>query len=327
MASNLEDQLDQHIDAIIAGERATMSQGNGVSIAPLAEIASALRLLPRQNFKTRLKKELQSSVNRMKASTADSQAKPTAEGCHTVTPYIAVRNAYELIDFVKNAFGAKGTIHGTGSEGGIHSEFKIGDSILMIGGGGAWQGTPRIIALHYYVDDVHAVYRKALEAGGTSMNEPLEDHGELVAGVRDVAGNEWYIAKRLSGSHTDEGLRSVTPYLHPKGSVALIEFLKQAFAAEPIAVYKSPDGIVQHAKIRIGDSVIEMGEAHGQWQPLPAMFLLYVDDVDAWHKRAVASGATSTSEPADQAYGDRVGAVADSFGNLWYIATHIANSA
>jgi uncharacterized glyoxalase superfamily protein PhnB len=103
----------------------------------------------------------------------------------------------------------------------------------------------------------------------------------------------------------------------------MIEFLKPAFGAAEVAVYRlQPDGPVVHAKIKIGDSVLEMGEAHGPYQPMPTMFFLNVDDVAAWYQRAVASGATSISEPADQ-YGDRVAGVTDPFGNTWYIATHL----
>ena len=71
--------------------------------------------------------------------------------------------------------------------------------------------------------------------------------------------------------------------------------------------------------------MIEMGEAHGPWQPMPMTFMLYVDDVDAWYARAMkAEGMISMGKPGDQAYGDRVGAVKDPFGNTWYIGTHIA---
>lgn len=104
----------------------------------------------------------------------------------------------------------------------------------------------------------------------------------------------------------------------------MIELLKQAFAAEPVAVHQSPDGIVRHATVRIGSLMIEMGEAHGQWQPMPMTFMLYVDDVDAWYARAMeAEGMISMSKPGDQAYGDRVGAVKDPFDNVWYLGTRI----
>jgi len=60
--------------------------------------------------------------------------------------------------------------------------------------------------------------------------------------------------------------------------------------------------------------------------PMSSMLFLYVDDVDAWYKRAVAGGATPMEEPKDQFYGDRVGAITDPFGNTWYMATHIKDA-
>jgi PhnB protein len=320
----LSEQLNQFVDAIIANPDGPLPRADSHS-APLVSIAAELRGLPREEFRTRLKDDLERTAATMMTSAAESR-KPFREGFHTITPYLAVKEANELIDFVKQAFGAEGTIHGTGSEGGIHAEYKIGDSIVTIGGGGAWSGTPKLTALHLYVDDVDAVYRRSLDAGATSMQEPIEDHGERVAGVKDLAGNEWYIARRLSGTHTAEGLRTVTVYLHPRGTGEMIEFLKPAFGAEEVVVYREqPEGPVVHAKIRIGDSVLEMGEAHGQYQPMSSMFYLYVDDVDAWHRRAVSAGGVSIAEPTDQPYGDRVGAVTDSFGNTWYMATPVSD--
>jgi len=68
---------------------------------------------------------------------------------------------------------------------------------------------------------------------------------------------------------------------------------------------------------------VEMGEAHGKYETLEAMFYLYVPNVDDLYKQAVAAGATSFQEPTDQFYGDRSAGVRDAFGNTWYIATHI----
>ena len=324
MAESLSEELDRFVEAVIAARHTSVLEV-GKEIAPLGQLAVELRGLPRRDFRDRLKSDLQRSARAMSATTKTSTVKPIRENLHTVTPYISVRDALGVIDFIKAAFDAEGKIYGIGSQGGIHSEFKIGDSIVMIGGGGTWKGEPHPTALHYYVDDVDLTYQRALNAGAESMGDPIEAHGERVVGVKDVGGNEWYIAKRLTGSHTDEGLRTVTPYLHPRDALSLIAFLKKAFAAEEVAVYQSPDGIVQHAKIRIGDSIVEMGEAHGQWQPMPTTFFVSVEDVDAWYARAVNAGATSLGEPADQPYGDRVGAVTDSHDNIWYIATHIAD--
>jgi uncharacterized glyoxalase superfamily protein PhnB len=326
MAESLNEKLDLFIDTVIAGQATQVSTVER-GISELAEIALELRGLPRQEFRSRLKDELNRSASAMTPAAPASTVQPIREGFHTVTPYLSVIDALGLIDFVKAAFGAEGKIHGIGSQGGFHAEFKIGDSILMIGGGGTWKGPSRPTALHYYVDDVDAVYDRAVRAGATSVGEPTDQpYGERSAGVRDLTGNEWYIAKRLTGSHTDEGLRTVTPYLHPKGAKSLIEFMKEAFGAEEIAVHESPDGVVQHAKVRIGDSVVEMGEAHGQWQPMPTTFFLSVEDVDAWYERAVRAGATSMGGPTDQPYGDRVAAVTDPHENIWYIATHIADT-
>src|SRR5262249_47765053 len=79
----------------------------------------------------------------------------------------------------------------------------------------------------------------------------------------------------------------------------------RAFAAEEIFVHRGAEGtFVLHAKIRVGGSVIEMGEAHDERQPMPTMFYVYVDDVDAWYRRALAAGAASMEAPALQPYGE-----------------------
>lgn len=121
--------------------------------------------------------------------------KPIPEGYHTVTPYLMVKEAPQLIDFVKQAFGAVETFRTTGSAGGIHAEVRIGDSMVMIGGGGTWQGEPMPAAIYLYVNDVDAVYKQALQAGATSLSEPEDQpYGDRTAGVNDSFGNIWYIA-------------------------------------------------------------------------------------------------------------------------------------
>jgi uncharacterized glyoxalase superfamily protein PhnB len=203
----------------------------------------------------------------------------------------------------------------------MHAEVKIGDTKVMIGGGSAWGGTPTPTGLHLYVPDADRVYQQALEAGAVSLRPPVnQPYGDREASVMDLAGNHWYIATHQAGGYAPEGLGSVTPYLHPRGAPGLIDFLKRAFAAEEMEIHRGPEGTVVHAKIRVGGSVIEMGEAHGEFGPMPTLFYLYVDDVDSAYRRAVAAGATATEAPALQPYGERRAAVRDSFDNQWYLA-------
>ncbi|MCI0417069.1 VOC family protein [bacterium] len=315
---SLVDQLNQAVEAMLARREAVVPPIDP-NLEPLLSIAAELRNLPSQKFKQRLRKELQERRNVMQTS-----EKSKTEVLQSVTPYLCVNEAGELIDFTKVAFGAKELFRTIGSAGGIHAEVRIGDSKIMIGGGGAWRGTPTPTALHFFVEDTDAIYQRALEAGATSIAEPSDQpYGERVCGVTDPAGNQWYIARSLEGPYVPEGLRNVNLYFHPINASQFIDFLSRAFGSVEVARYAAPDGTVAHAKVRIGDSVIEMGEAHGPYQPMPTTIYLYTDNVDASYVRALQAGGVSVSEPADQPYGDRVAAVSDPFGNTWYIATHI----
>jgi PhnB protein len=122
-----------------------------------------------------------------------------------------------------------------------------------------------------------------------------------------------------------DGYHTVTPYLVVEGVEELIDFLKQAFDAVETERIPGPDGKVGHGEVRIGDSVVMMGEASGEWKPMPGMIYLYVNDTDATYKRALEAGATSVMEPADQFYGDRNAGVKDASGNMWWIATRKEN--
>jgi len=260
-------------------------------------------------------------------STKDERVKPVPPGFHTVTPYMIAADGDAILAFAKNAFGAEQVLRVIGGAGGIHGETRIGDTMLMMGGGipgKPFNSKPNAAALHIYVEDTDAAYQEALQAGATSISEPQDhEYGERGASVKDPFGNLWYIATHKGESYIPKGLNNVNVYMHPLRAEPVIGFLKRAFGAQEIAKYASPDGVVHHAEIRVGDSVVEMGEAHGPYQPMQSMFYLYVPDCDAVYRRALAAGATSISEPTDQPYGDRSGGVKDAFGNTWYIATHI----
>jgi PhnB protein len=120
-----------------------------------------------------------------------------------------------------------------------------------------------------------------------------------------------------------KGYHTVTPVLTVHGAAKLLEFLTQAFDAKETYRLPGPNGEVMHAEVKIGDSMVMVGEATDQWKPMPATIALYVEDTDAWYKRALQAGATSVREPSDQFYGDRSAGVKDSAGNQWWIHTHI----
>jgi len=267
---------------------------------------------------------------RMPGKDEKAGVSPVPRGFRMVTPYLVAEDGNGLIDFVIKAFGAEEKERAVMPTG-VHGEVRIGDSMMMIGGGIAGQKFPSTLhpnTLHVYVEDADATYKNALAAGATSLDEPRDqEYGERSATVKDAAGNFWYIATHKGESYMPKGLHNVNPYLHPLRAEPLIGFLKRAFGAEEVAKYASPDGVVHHAEIRIGDSVVEMGEAHGKYEPMPAMFYLYVPDCDALYRRALAAGAKSLHEPKDQPYGDRNAAVTDSFGNIWYVATHVKDMA
>ncbi len=128
-----------------------------------------------------------------------------------------------------------------------------------------------------------------------------------------------------------DGYHTATPYLIVQGAAKAIEFYKKAFGAEESLRLAGPNGKVGHAEIRIGDSTIMLADEFPEMgfrspQALggtPVSILLYVEDVDARFKRAVASGALVTRPVKDQFYGDRSGTLTDPFGHVWTIATHI----
>lgn len=127
-----------------------------------------------------------------------------------------------------------------------------------------------------------------------------------------------------------EGYHTVTPYLVISGASRAIEFYQRAFGAKEILRVPGPEGRLMHAEIQIGDSRImladecpEMGARSPQaFGGTPVSLLLYVDDVDAWAKRALAAGATELQPVRDQFYGDRAGTFSDPFGHMWTMSTH-----
>jgi PhnB protein len=120
-----------------------------------------------------------------------------------------------------------------------------------------------------------------------------------------------------------EGYHTVTPLLSVKGAARLIDFMKKAFGAAEVYRFPAPDGSVMHAELKIGDSVVMLGEAMGDAPPMPIALYLYIEDVDKTYKAALDAGGESLDGPTDQFWGDRVATIKDFAGNKWWIATHV----
>ncbi len=127
----------------------------------------------------------------------------------------------------------------------------------------------------------------------------------------------------MTGAPLPEGYHSVNAYLVVDSVERLIEFLIAAFdAVEHGERELTSDGRIEHAEVRMGDSMVMLSQADERYPARPAVLFAYVDDVDATHRAAVAAGATSIMSPADQSWGDRVGGLHDPFDNRWWVATH-----
>ena len=264
--------------------------------------------------------QMKADWDRSVAAEKAKQAVSKPEGFHSVTPYLHVEGAAEFIDFLKRAFGAEELMRVHQPDGTIaHAQMRVSGSIIELA-----DYTPSPASIWLFVDDVDATYQRALNSGATSIHGPVDqDYGNREASIKDPFGNHWYIARRLETAPPwPVELRSVTPYLHPEGAAKLVDFLKKAFDAEEAAHFADDQGIVQHAQMKIGDSIVAMGEAHGEYPSMPFALHLYVADADATYRRALQAGAKSMYAPRDEAYGDRSSGVTDPVGNSWYIATY-----
>jgi uncharacterized glyoxalase superfamily protein PhnB len=135
--------------------------------------------------------------------------KPVPDGYHTITPYLVVPGAAKVVDFVKKAFGAEIIHHMAKPDGTLmHAEIQIGDSRIMLGDASGAKSGAMPGVLYMYVPDCDAVYRKALQAGGTSISEPADQfYGDRHGGVMDSAGNQWWIATHKEDVSSEEMMK------------------------------------------------------------------------------------------------------------------------
>ena len=131
--------------------------------------------------------------------------KAIPDGYHSVTPYLTVSDLPRLVRFLEEAFGGKPSEMVADAGGEVrHAEVQIGDSKVMIGQENEkWKARPS--TLYLYVEDTHATYRRALDAGATSILEPATQfYGDVNAGVADPVGNWWWIATHVEDVPAEE---------------------------------------------------------------------------------------------------------------------------
>jgi PhnB protein len=322
MTDQLSNRLDGAIDAVVARQDATAALRDP-ELAPLVRIAADLRHYPGVNFKARLRAQLErrqtmstAVLSGVRGGRSEDRRLRRHEGFTTVTPYVWVPDR-GFSDFLVRVFDAVETRVTDGGRHGTHREMRVGDSMLMLGEGAPGEIVPgRSMAFHVFVDDVDAVYAKALAAGGESLGEPADrPYGERAGFIKDAYANHWYIASPLGPQSLAHSLKTVTPFLHSRDVRGFIDFLVRAFGASEEVVHELPGGNIPYARARVGDAAIELGTA----DPMRGALCLYVADPDLVYEQAVAAGAKPLSPPADQPSGERMAFVEDALGNQWYI--------
>ena len=128
-----------------------------------------------------------------------------------------------------------------------------------------------------------------------------------------------------------EGRAGAIPYICVDDAALAIAFYGRAFGALEVLRFTDPGGKIGHAELEIGDSVVMLADPfpHASITPpsevgsTTASICMYVEDVDAVVRKAVAEGATITEELEDKFWGDRFGTITDPFGHVWSIGTHV----
>lgn len=135
----------------------------------------------------------------------NGKVNPIPEGYRSITPFLLVKDANGCMKYMQDAFGAAVVAHHLHADGSLmHGVVQIGDSRIMLGE--ASEKYPAAAAMLYlYVEDTDATYKKAMDAGGTSLREPVDEfYGDRSAGVMDKWNNQWWIATHVEDVSPEE---------------------------------------------------------------------------------------------------------------------------
>jgi PhnB protein len=146
---------------------------------------------------------------------------PVPDGYHSITPYLKLPNAGRLVEFLKKAVDGVETGRLTKPDGTVlHAEVRIGDSLVMVHELPS-HGKPKPSNLYLRVEDVDATYKRAIEAGGTSVMKPANMYyGARTACVQDVSENDWWIATRIETLTLEEVQERATAFLKARSEPA-----------------------------------------------------------------------------------------------------------
>lgn len=122
---------------------------------------------------------------------------------------------------------------------------------------------------------------------------------------------------------TPAGYTTLAPWVVTEDTAALLSFVSTVFDGEELARIETEDGLIGHAEIRVGDTVLLAFDRRPDWPAMPSLLRIFVPDADKAFTRAVESGARVVTELSTAAWGDRGGRIRDPWGNIWWVVSHV----
>lgn len=309
---------------------------------PLDALGDDAAVAPRPEFAAALRRRLEVLL----AAPADPPAIPTNEP-RTITmptnpliPYLAVHDAAAAIDWYAIALGAVESFRVPMDDGRVgHAELRIGAAVVYLADEYPEIGhvSPRTLGgtastLHLTVDDVDAVFARAVDAGASVLREPVDEaHGSRQGGVVDPFGHRWILSQPLGAPATRRTGGGIWAALNYADAPAGIRFLVDVFGFEADLVVPgaSPE-LVEHSQLRWPEGgVVQAASARRgnvfSERPTGAesLYVITADPLAVW-QRCLAAGVEVVLEPASPEYDPEgsVFSVRDPEGNLWSFGTY-----
>ena len=137
------------------------------------------------------------------------------------------------------------------------------------------------------------------------------------------------VAEKKAVKRVPEGYTAVTPWIISPDTARLIAFMKNAFGAEEITGSRmlSPEGKIVHVEVQLDDSIVMLFDGAKSWPPTPAFIRLFVNNCEKAYNQALKAGGRAVTKPTMLSFGDKVGRVADPFGNVWWLQERVEDVA